>query len=87
MTNHYLDLKKGSAIFGDEIIEIDRYFCQTSYDNEDNLKKNITKEYIRHVLWVDDLRYYLVYHNNTISEKFLSFSKINKRRKNHETHK
>lgn len=81
MNNHYLDLKKGSVIFGDKIIEIDRYFCQTSYDNDGALKDNLTKECVRHVLWVDDLRYYLVYHNNTISKKFISFKKINKRRR------
>lgn len=69
----FLDLVKGDNIEGHEIIEIDRYLCKTSYEEDVE-----TKTYIRHMLWVDDLHYFLVYHTNTISKLFLSFSKVNK---------
>lgn len=75
----FLQLKEGDHIFGDKIKKVEEYFCQTTYTENGDLKESLDKKYIRHKLWINDLYYYVAYHDNTVSNKLLSFSKVNKR--------
>lgn len=73
----FLLLKEGDHLFGNKIVKVEEYYCQTTYTESGGLKEDVDKRYIRHKLWVNDLFYYVAYHDNTISEKLLSFAKVN----------